>query len=358
MAANKRANRCYCGPMGRIGAVLLLAGAAFAGPKVYPDCIGDKDKILEIARTRGKLIFLTVMVDHDGENRAVIDAVFRDKDFVRLSKQFVCVLANPEDKHGRIKHKDKKTGKKHIRCADCPTITCEQHMHLAQHWSRAFFEENEIRTPVHFVIDSEEEVVHTIMNGSFDTGFNHVSGKIVIAELKKILKKHGRGLTEEEYARMTKNLASAKAARARDKTELELQLLLKVVSLNRKVEAVAEARKRVQEIDAWAGKKLAAARKLVAEKEWEAAIDGLVAIKTKYAGTLTAAAAAKLEQELRKDKTVKKLLKAKATYEKAMRYKAKGKTDLAKKKFAQCVRQGGATKYASLAKKELAALGG
>ena len=344
--------------MGRITAVLLLAGAAFGGPKIYPECVGDKDKILEIARTRGKLIFLTVMVDHDGENRAVIDQVFRDKAFVKLSKQFVCVLANPEDNHGKVKLRDKRTKKTRVRCADAPTITCEQHMRLAQHWSRAFFEENTIRTPVHFVIDADEEVVGTIVNGSFDAGFNHVPVKVVIAELRKILAKHGRGLTEEEYSRMIQDLAAARAARARDKTGLELALLLKVVGLNRKVEAVAEARRRVGEIDAWAGKKLVAASRLIAEKRWEEAIDGLVAIRTKYPGTRTAAAAGKAEQELRKSRAVKRLLKAKATYEKAMQYKAKGKTDLARKKLAQCVRQGAGTKYADLAEKELAALGG
>ena len=47
--------------MRRIGVFLLLAGSALAGPK-YPNCVRDKDKALEIARTRGKLIFLTVIV--------------------------------------------------------------------------------------------------------------------------------------------------------------------------------------------------------------------------------------------------------------------------------------------------------
>ncbi|MHC5052889.1 MAG: hypothetical protein ACYTGK_20055, partial [Planctomycetota bacterium] len=57
--------------------VLLLGWSAFGAPKA-PHCVKDAKEALEIARTRGKLIFLTVIVDHDGENRAVIDNVFRD----------------------------------------------------------------------------------------------------------------------------------------------------------------------------------------------------------------------------------------------------------------------------------------
>ena len=57
--------------------VLLLGWSAFGAPRA-PLCVRTAKEAVEIARTRGKLIFLTVIVDHDHENRAVIDNVFRD----------------------------------------------------------------------------------------------------------------------------------------------------------------------------------------------------------------------------------------------------------------------------------------
>ena len=231
----------------------------------------------------------------------MIDNVFRNKEFIKISSEFVCVYANPEDTHGKIKYKDPKTGKKYIRCADCPTVNCEEHQHLAQNWSRAFFPGSTARTPVHFVINAEEDVVAIIKNGDFEQGMNHVPPKIVVAELKKLLKKFGKGLTEREYKWMVDDLAAAKAARARDKTPVELEKLLKVVALNRKIEGVEFARKRVKEIDAWARKKLAKVEPLVQAKKWEEALAALGAIAKTYPGTLTGAARGQAGQGAQKN---------------------------------------------------------
>ena len=71
--------------------VLLLVSSALAGPKA-PRCVKTSKEAVEIARTRGKLIFLTVIVDNDGENRAVIDNVFRDRTFLKIAKEFVILV--------------------------------------------------------------------------------------------------------------------------------------------------------------------------------------------------------------------------------------------------------------------------
>ena len=65
--------------------------------------VETSDEAVEIARTRGKLIFLTVIVDNDGENRAVIDMVFRDRAFLKISKEFVILYANNDDDHRKVR---------------------------------------------------------------------------------------------------------------------------------------------------------------------------------------------------------------------------------------------------------------
>jgi hypothetical protein len=122
--------------MRRSAALLLLAGIAIAAPpRPAPVCARTHDEAVTLARTRGKLIFLTVIVDDDNENRAVIDQVFRDKEFLKIAEEFVCVYANWMDQHGKVKTKGP-DGKPVVRCADCPSIECRDHQGLAANWAR------------------------------------------------------------------------------------------------------------------------------------------------------------------------------------------------------------------------------
>ncbi|MHC4547686.1 MAG: tetratricopeptide repeat protein [Planctomycetota bacterium] len=334
--------------------VLLCGWSAFGAPRA-PTCVKSAKEALEIARTRGKLIFLTVIVDHDAENRAVIDNVFRDASFLKIAKEFVILYANNEDDHGKVRVKGR-DGKPDVRCRDCPSIRCEDHLILAQSFARGFFPGSEAKCPIHFVIDADEEVVDTIMNGSFEQGFNHVPAKTVVARLKKLLDKHGRGLTEEKYKKMKALLTDAKAARARKNVTLELQKLIQVVALDQKVEGVEQAKARVQEIDGIAGKELRGIDAIMVRKEWEEALDALEGLAKKYPGTLSAAAAMTKYSELQSLREVKRLLKARDLYEKGMAFKDRKKLDLARKRFEKCVRLYKETKYGKLAARELETL--
>jgi hypothetical protein len=313
------------------------------------------EEAVTLARTRGKLIFLTVIVDDDHENRAVIDQVFRDKEFLKISDEFVCVYANWMDQHGKVKTKGP-DGKPVVRCADCPSIECRDHQGLAANWARGFFPGSEAKTPIHFVVNAKEEVVDTIMNGSFEQGFNHVPAGEVVTRLKTLLQKHGKGLSEEEYKRMEGLLTDAKAARARGEVTLELQKLLPVVQLGKDIEGVAGAKARVAEIDKQAAKVLADAEVLIATGKLEEALDAVEKVAERYPGTLSAAAAEKDAKDLKARPEVARLLKAKDLYGEGMGLKQKGKVDLARKKFETCVRVYGDTKYGELAKKELEGL--
>jgi len=332
--------------------LLLCAAAAVAAPPGAPNAVRDSKTALEIARTRGKLIFLTVIVDHDHENRAVVENVFRDKAFLKMSEEFVVVYANNEDQHGKVMVKNAQ-GQKEPRCADCPSIVCTDHIGLAQNFARGFFPDSDAKTPIHFVIDGNENVVETIMNGDFKTGFNHVPAKEVCAALKRVLDKHGKGLSEEAYAKMLENLADSKAARARGNLALELEKLVPILALDRDIEGVREARERMKQIDEGAAAELAKVGPLASAGQWEEAIEELRRIAKTYPGTLTAGAAATQQKELLARPEVKKLLLARELYEKGMELLEGGKNEAAKKKLEECLRRGGGTKWAELASEAL-----
>jgi len=331
---------------------LALATATAAPKSKDLPFVKDSQTAVEIARTRGKLILLTVIVDTDDQNRAVIETIFRDREFIKISKEFVLLYANNDFKHGRVKRKTK-AGKTEKRCADCPAMKCEDHILVAQQYARGFYPSSDCKTPAHFVIDKNEDLVEMIYEGDLESGLHCMPVKRLIGQLKRILDKHGRGLTEDEYKRMVDNLTEARAARARDKTTLELEKLIEVLKLDRDVEGVSQARKRVAEIDKLAAAELARADALVEQKKWEPALDSLEAIAKTYPGTPTALVATNQRKELLKQSDVKKLLKARDLFRKAMEYKEKGKVDLARKKLEQCVRQYKQTPYAEKAQAEL-----
>jgi tetratricopeptide (TPR) repeat protein len=334
-------------------ALLVLALSAAAGPKSKDlPFVKDPQTAVEIARTRGKLILLTVIVDTDDQNRAVIDTIFRDREFRKISKEFVLLYANVDFKHGSVKRKTP-AGKSERRCADCPAIKCEDHILVAQQYARGFYPSTDCKTPAHFVIDKNEDLVEMIYEGDLESGLHCMPVKRLIGQLKRLLDKHGRGLSEAEYKRMVDDLAEARAARARDKTTFELKKLLEVVKLDRDVEGVNQARKRVAEIDKLAAAQLAKAEEHVEAEEWEPALDTLESIAKTYPGAPTALVAEKRRKDLLKQSDVKKLLKARDLFNKAMAYKEKGKIDLARKKLEQCVRQYKQTPYAAKAQAEL-----
>jgi hypothetical protein len=333
---------------------LLLAAAASAAPKTV-ECVKTAEEAVKIARTRGKLILLTVIIDGDGENRMVVDQVFRDRAFRKIADEFVLLYANKDNEHGQVMVKGP-DGKRVPRCADCPSLECTDHMFLAMSYARGFYPDSNCRTPVHFVLNAKEEVVEVIKNGTFEQGFSHVPAKQVVAALKKLLDKYGRGLTEKEYEEIRKHMVDAKAARARDNVTLELEHLNRVVAVDKEVEYVLAAKKRIQEIDKLAARELKDVDELVAAKKWEQALDWLMKFEETYPGTLSAAAADQKLKELQGERDVKRLLKARDMYEAAMKFKERKRFDLARARFEKCVRIYPNTKYGELSKKELEAL--
>ncbi|MGQ0613968.1 MAG: tetratricopeptide repeat protein [Planctomycetaceae bacterium] len=338
----------------RIAAALLaLVGAAQAGPKGI-EFLPSADAARERARTRGRLIFLTVVVDHDNENRAVMDTVLRDAKLLKVLEEFACLLANPENQHGgvRIKLPD---GKTELRCADAPAIECRHHLLLAQDYARGFYGDKPVKTPIHFVLDADENVLDMIFTGDFEQGLHSTPADELVKRLDALLKKHGRGLTEAAYAKMLKDLENARAARARGLFPEEIKALLAVLALEKEIEGVRAARARMKEIEGVAGAELAKAEALAAGGQWEEALDALVQVRTSFPGTLTAQASQKGETELRGDAAVRKEIAARDLFLAGKAFLDKKRPEMAQKKFEECVRRFPGTKYAGRAESELAA---
>ncbi len=195
----------------------LLTSLVFAGPKKKGiEWVATAEKAVELAKTRGKMIFLTVIVDHDQQNRAVMEGALQDSKLRKVLTEFVCLYANPEDEHGSINVRGKK-GKNIRRCSDAPTITCMQHQHLAQHYARGHYGDKPVKTPAHFVLNAEEEKLDTIFNGDWEGGFNMVPPTVIQKLLQTLLKKHGKGLNEKQYTQMEYDLSTATTATSRSR---------------------------------------------------------------------------------------------------------------------------------------------
>jgi len=339
--------------------ILALAAASFAGDDPLPYAKTPKEAV-EMARTRGKLIFITIIVDNDAENRAVVKEVLQNKAWQKVAREFVLVYANRDDHHGSVMVKTE-AGKREKRDADVPELTNEQVKNFAFNYVAAFYpEESEgtYRTPIHFIVSEKEELVEAIFNGDWKGGFNHVPAETVIKRMKAALQKYGKGINEKQYEQLRKDLVDATAARARNNLGLEVKLLLKVTELPARLADVQRAQARLDEIDAVAQKELAAIKGAIQESLWENALERLEKVRKDYAGLPSALNAATIEKELRKDKRVKYVLKARDLYEDGLKYLKEGRADRARKKFEQCVEKGSRSKYADLAKAELAKLTG
>ncbi|MHC4938379.1 MAG: hypothetical protein ACYTHK_05370 [Planctomycetota bacterium] len=340
--------------MRSLSLLLLLCGVALALPEPLPYARTPKEAV-EIARTRGKLMFITICVDNDAENRLVIKNVLHNKKWQKVARDFVLIYANKDDDHGSVMVKTE-SGKKEKRDADVPELTNEQVKHFAYNYVAAFYPEEAegiYKTPIHFIVNADEELVEAIYNGDWKGGFNHVPADTVIKRMKAALKKYGKGISEKQYEQMRKDLIDAKAAKVRNNVGLEIKHLVRVTALPKRLEDVKRAQARLDELEVGAKEQLAGVEGLVKQFQWEDALAKLQQIEKDYAGLPTALRAGTRRKELMKDKDVKKLLKAKDYYESGMKLLKGGRPDKARKRFELCIKRGQGTKYAELSQAEL-----
>jgi tetratricopeptide (TPR) repeat protein len=290
------------------------------------------------AKERGSMIFIGMVEDHEPANDAQ-KAAWQDPGFVKVSRDFVCVYGNPESEHGKTKVKV--DGEEVQRCRDAPMIDCSDHVTC---WNQVLENYADLGTdssgytkiPFQFVIDANGKVLEMIAKGSPQSGFDQVGAGTLISVLKSLLSKHGKGLSVDEYEKLTALLEEGRKQREEKRYKKALKIFDEVIAANDKSALadqardekdliVGQGRKEINE--AWAG----------VEDDPLATIMTLEKIKSTYAGTEIADEARSKISELKKRPEVKKALDQIAVRKAAEKMIRKAEDALAKKQYAKAL---------------------
>ncbi|MEN8148495.1 MAG: tetratricopeptide repeat protein [Planctomycetota bacterium] len=285
--------------------LVVLAPAALAQDGVQ--WVPSVKEALKQAKERGALIFVGMTLADEASNDAQIEA-YKDPAFVKASKNFVCIFANPTIRATVTVEID---GKKVKRCAAAPTITCEQsqicYREIRQNHTRNTDSTNAVRMPYNMFIDGKNEFIAEVVNGTVEGGFDVVPGPALAAVMNELVAKLGKPLTTAQYEKLKKILADADAAKKKGDLKKASKLYGEVIEANKLSALADQAQKNLDEIDSVAKGELEEALAKVDEDPLAAMI-ALEAVIENYAGTETAREARKKLSELKKRKDVKKLL--------------------------------------------------
>jgi len=291
----------------------LAAGfvlALLAPPAVAQDgvqWVPSLKEALKQAKERGSLIFIGMTMENEESNDAQ-KLAYQDPTFVKASKNFVCIFANPNINSSIDVQVD---GKKVRRCSAAPTITCDDarncYNEVWRNYDRNTDSTGAVKMPYNLIIDGDGKFLHEIVNGTVEGGFDVCSGPMMAQNLKMLLGKYGKGLTVDQYKKLTKSLDDAVAAQKKGDLRKAAKLLNEVIKANKRSALAERARKLIGKIDEVAKGVLEEALAMV-EEDPIAAILALEEVVDLYQGTDAAKTARKKIAELRKRKDVKKLL--------------------------------------------------
>ena len=181
-------------------ALLVLVAPTLAKEKKKRERVAwlySFDAAMKVAKERGSMIFVAMLIDDEPANVAQED-VFRESTFVKASKDFVCVYANPyREKKGMLAWNE-------VRANYAELNTTKA---------------GDTKLPFNFVVNAKGKVLAKIMNGTVEGGFDTVQVGGFLGAFTTLIRKHGKGLTSEQYAAQSKSLAEGE----RQKVELELK---------------------------------------------------------------------------------------------------------------------------------------
>ena len=267
------------------------------------------EQALREAKDRGSLIFIAELIDAEASNDAQKEA-FRDPVFVKASRDFVCLIANPHMQHGTVEVVE--DGEKVRRCRDWPGITCEDHLKAWNDVRKNYADLNtastgDMKLPFQFIIDADGKQIATIVNGTVEGGFDVIAGPAMAEALKLIVGRFGKGLSADEYEKLKGKLADAEAAeKAKDRPKA-LKLCAEIVKANEKT-SLADRAREIQERIAKSGDAEIEKAMALAAKDPLGAVAALEQIADDYAGTSAAAHAKAKIDELKQKPEVKKAL--------------------------------------------------
>lgn len=296
-----------------------------------------KDALKE-AKDRGALVLVCETLDGDpacdGQKTE-----WKDPAFAKISRLFVCVYANPRRDHGTMEVTV--DGKKVRRCRDAPTVTCDDHTSAWNEIYQNYAKLNtnsvgDMKLPFHFVLDANGEVVAQIMNGSVEGGFEAVPAATLVSQLNDLLRKFGKPLDGEEYAKLKEKLAEAERAQKGGESGKALKLCAEIIEANGKT-TLADRAREIRENVAKAGEPALGEAFDLAEKDPLAALEKLEALADEYPDTDLAARAKKKIADLKNDPRVKKQLAELAAQKDALKQLARAEEYLKKENYAKAL---------------------
>lgn len=314
----------------------LLGGVARAAPDSV-EWVGSFDEAKKLAKERGALILIVLLVDEDSNNAQ--KTAFRDPLVVKASAPFVCLYANPMADHGETEVVV--DGKKVRRCRDFPILACREHQQL---WNDVRSNYSHLNTdsagnsrmPFHFVIDPAGEVVTQIVNGSVEGGFDEVPAQMFADLLNQVTSVRGRGLTAEEHAKFTVKLAEAEKMAEAGNGRAALKICGEIVKANDRT-VLAERAKALQAKLTAAGKAdLARAAELISTEPAEAVALAEQVVEN-YAGSDLEKEAKSRLAEWKRDPKVKAALGEVAALKAARADLAKAEEFVGQKEYARAL---------------------
>jgi hypothetical protein len=171
----------------------------------------DLAAALKAAKERGSMLFLAMILDDEPANVAQ-DQVFRDPAFIKASEDFVCVYANP--------YRGAKGG-----VAWNQSLQNYPELHTTK--------SGDTKAPFHLVADAKGKVITTIVVGTVEGGFDTVPLDSFLGILQNLVRKHGKGLTTEEYETLSKDLREGERRKNLGQVPEALGLFAAVVKRNR-----------------------------------------------------------------------------------------------------------------------------
>jgi hypothetical protein len=283
----------------------LLASPAVAQDGVQ--WVPSLKEALKQAKERGCLIFIGMTMENEESNTAQKEA-YRDPAFVKASKDFVCVFANPNINTSVEVMVD---GKKVRRCADALTITCDEarncYSEVRKNYDRNTDSTGAVKMPYQMILDGDGKFLHEIINGSVEGGFDVCPGPALAEVFRKLVAQYGKGLSVDQYQKLKGVLSEAEAARKKGDLKKAAKLCKEIIDANERSALADQAKKLIEKIDAVAKNVLEEAVAKI-DKDPIAAILALEEVVELYQGTDAAKQAKQKIAELRKRKDVKKLL--------------------------------------------------
>jgi len=318
-----------------------------------PRFVRSLKKAFEISKERGYPILVWSTMDSDSSCKADMET-FKNKEVQKAMKGFLVLFADNEADHGT---KDGTIdGKPAKVCALVPAIQCADHKAAQDDVYRSYGDiavnkSANLCTPNHFVVDGEGKVLAQIVNGSKDAGFGEVLPPKMIEGLKAALAKAGGpGLSDEEYGKLQKALAGARADVEAKRMSQAAKALAPFTATPKKIALLDAARELLGRVDKEAAPALAKAQADLKDHP----LAGLVALDRvgeDYPGTESAAAAKKAADAFRGSPEGKKVLKdlarekeGRAELDKAVASAGDGKDDAKYLRLLDAV----AKKYAGL----------